>query len=96
MKFFVMKNFAVFGEFKRIWSSHGFTYSGSDIKPPGYSEQWSLATNVLVGGVALLFRKLHEGSMPFGAYYRRTFSSCSSSVLQLMQRVVTGRAFSRG
>jgi hypothetical protein len=27
---------------------------------------------------------------------RRLFSSCSSSVLQSMQRVVTGRAFSRG
>jgi hypothetical protein len=27
---------------------------------------------------------------------RRIFSSCSSSVLQLMQRVVTGRAFSLG
>jgi hypothetical protein len=26
MNFFVMKNLAVFGEYKRIWSSHDFTY----------------------------------------------------------------------
>jgi hypothetical protein len=25
MKFFVMKNLAVFGEYKRIWSSHDFS-----------------------------------------------------------------------
>lgn len=54
MKFFVMRNLAVFGEYKRIWSSHEFTYS-ADIVPPGYKETWSLATNVLVGGVALHF-----------------------------------------
>ncbi|HEY6287954.1 MAG TPA: hypothetical protein VIW48_00770, partial [Nitrospiraceae bacterium] len=35
MKFFVMKNLAVFGEYKRIWSSHEFTYS-ADVVPPGY------------------------------------------------------------
>ena len=28
MKFFVIKNLAVFGEYKRIWSSHDFTWSG--------------------------------------------------------------------
>jgi hypothetical protein len=55
MKFFVMKNLAFFGEYKRIWSSHDFTYSGSDIKPPGYEETWSVVTNVLVGGVSLHF-----------------------------------------
>lgn len=54
MNFFVMRNLALFGEYKRIWSSHEFTYS-SDIKPPGYKEQWSLATNILAGGVALHF-----------------------------------------
>lgn len=54
MNFFVMKNPAAFGEYKRIWSSHEFTYS-TDIKPPGYYEQWSLATNVPVGGVAFQF-----------------------------------------
>jgi hypothetical protein len=53
MKFFVMKNLAVFGEYKRIWSSHDFTYS--DIAPPGYEETWSVVTNVLVGGASLHF-----------------------------------------
>ena len=42
MKFFVMKNLAFFGEYKRIWSSHDFTYSGSDIKPPGYMRKHGL------------------------------------------------------
>jgi hypothetical protein len=55
MKFFVMKNLAVFGWHKRIWSTYDFTYSGSGIKHPGYEEKWSLATNVLVGGVSLHF-----------------------------------------
>jgi len=53
MKFFVMKNLAIFGEYKRIWSSHDFTYSG--ITPPGYEETWSVVTNVLAGGVSLHF-----------------------------------------
>jgi len=55
MKFFVMKNLAIFGEYKRIWSSHDFTYSGSGIKPPGYEETWSVVTNILAGGVSLHF-----------------------------------------
>lgn len=53
MKFFVMKNLAIFGEYKRIWSSHDFTYSG--IQPPGYEETWSIVTNVLAGGVSIHF-----------------------------------------
>jgi hypothetical protein len=53
MKFFVMKNLAIFGEYKRIWSSHDFTYSG--IIPPGYEETWSVVTNVLAGGVSIHF-----------------------------------------
>jgi hypothetical protein len=32
MKYFVIKNLAVFGEYKRIWSFHDFTYS--DVAPP--------------------------------------------------------------
>ena len=54
MKFFVMKNLAVFGEYKRIWSSHEFTYSNLS-PPPGYFERYSVVTNVLVGGVSLHF-----------------------------------------
>jgi hypothetical protein len=53
VKFFIMKNLAVFGEYKRIWSSHNFTYS--DIAPPGYEETWSVVTNVLAGGVSIHF-----------------------------------------
>jgi hypothetical protein len=33
LKFFAMRNLAVFGEYKRIWSSHDFTYA--DIAPAG-------------------------------------------------------------
>jgi hypothetical protein len=55
MKFFVMKNLGVFGEYKRIWSSHDFTYSGSGIMPPGYEETWFVVTNVLAGGLSLHF-----------------------------------------
>lgn len=53
MKVFVMKNLAVFGEYKRIWSSHDFVTSA--IFSPGYEEKWSVVTNVLVGGVSLHF-----------------------------------------
>jgi hypothetical protein len=53
MKFFIMKNLAVFGEYKRIWSSHDFTYSG--VAAPGYEETWSVVTNVLAGGVSIHF-----------------------------------------
>lgn len=55
MKFFVIKNLAIFGEYKRIWSSHDFTYSGSGLKPPGYEETWSVVTNILAGGMSIHF-----------------------------------------
>ena len=54
MKFFIMRNLAVFGEYKRIWSSHDFTYADTSF-PAGYKETWSIATNVLVGGVSIHF-----------------------------------------
>jgi hypothetical protein len=54
MKFFIMRNLAIFGEYKRIWSSHDFTYQGG-VFPPGFEEKWSVVTNVLVGGVSLHF-----------------------------------------
>ena len=53
MKFYVMKNLAVFGEYKRIWSSHDF--HDPALFSPGYEGKWSLATNVLAGGVSLHF-----------------------------------------
>jgi hypothetical protein len=55
MTFFVMKNLGVFGEYKRIWSSHDSTYSGSGIMPPRYEETWFVVTNVLAGGLSLHF-----------------------------------------
>jgi hypothetical protein len=58
MKFFVMKNLAVFGVDKRTWSSLNCTSSGSGIKPPGYEDIWSVATNGLVGGVSLHFQEV--------------------------------------
>jgi hypothetical protein len=33
MKFFIMRNLAVFGEYKRIWSSHDFTFQGGGSSP---------------------------------------------------------------
>jgi hypothetical protein len=54
MTFFLTRNLAVFGEYKRIWSSHEFTYSDLG-SPPGYFEKYSVATNVLVGGVSIHF-----------------------------------------
>ncbi|HJT22902.1 MAG TPA: outer membrane beta-barrel protein [Nitrospira sp.] len=54
MNFFLMRNVAIFGEYKRIWSTHDFTYS-ADIAPPGYEEKWHMATNIVAGGVALHF-----------------------------------------
>ncbi len=55
MKFFVMQNLAVFGEYKRIWSDHEFTWGGSGVVANGFEETWSVVTNVLVGGVSLHF-----------------------------------------
>jgi hypothetical protein len=57
VKFFVMRNLSVFGEDKWIWSSHEFSYS-TDIKPSGYNAQRSLATIVLIGGVAFHFQEV--------------------------------------
>ena len=55
MKFFVMKNLAIFGEYKRIWSSHDYTWSNSGVAPPGFEETWSVVTNILAGGVSIHF-----------------------------------------
>lgn len=53
MKFYVMKNLAVFGEYKRIWSSHDFVDPAFFV--PGFEEKYSIGTNVLAGGVSLHF-----------------------------------------
>jgi hypothetical protein len=54
IKFFLTKNVEMFGEYKRIWSTHSFNYS-TDIKPPGYEERWHMATNIIAGGIAIHF-----------------------------------------
>ena len=66
MTFFLMRNLAVFGKYKRIWSSHDFTHSG--MTPSGFEETWAVVTNVLVGGVSLHFQEMTEDAMPCGAY----------------------------
>ena len=53
MKCFMFRNLAVFGEYKRIWSSHEFSYAG--ITPAGYKQTWSVVTNILAAGVSLHF-----------------------------------------
>ena len=54
IKFFLIKNFALFAEWKRTTAWHTFDYNGSSL-PPGYSEQWTIASNLVVGGIALHF-----------------------------------------
>jgi hypothetical protein len=56
MTFFVIKNLAVFGKYKRIWSAHDF--HDPALFCPGYEGTWSLATNALVGGVSLHFQEV--------------------------------------
>ena len=54
IKFFLIKNFAVFAEWKRTTAWHTFDYNGTSL-PPGYSERWTIASNLVVGGIALHF-----------------------------------------
>ncbi len=54
IKFFIFRNFALFGEWKRTTGWHTFTYDGAGASP-GYSERWTIASNLVVGGVALHF-----------------------------------------
>lgn len=55
LKFFIFRNFALFGEWKRTTGWHTFTYDGVSGVPPGYSERWTIASNLVVGGIALHF-----------------------------------------
>jgi hypothetical protein len=54
LKFFIFRNFALFGEWKRTTGWHTFTYDGAGA-PPGYSERWTIASNLVVGGIAIHF-----------------------------------------
>ena len=55
LKFFIFRNFALFGEWKRTTGWHTFTYDGVSGVPPGFSERWTIASNLVVGGIALHF-----------------------------------------
>ena len=54
IKFFPIKNLGIFMEYKRTTAWHTFDYKGAGL-PPGYSEQWTIASNLVVGGIALHF-----------------------------------------
>lgn len=52
IKLFLTKNVALFTEYDRIWSRHTFTFPSA---PAGYSERWTIATNLVTGGLSLHF-----------------------------------------
>ena len=54
LKFFIFRNFALFGEWKRTTGWATFTYDGAGA-PPGFSEKFTIASNLVVGGIALHF-----------------------------------------
>ena len=54
LKFFIFRNFALFGEWKRTTGWHTFTFDDAGF-PPGFSEKFTIASNLVVGGIALHF-----------------------------------------
>ena len=54
VKFFLIKNLAIFGEVKRTigWNKFDFEDAGA---PPGYFQKYTISSNHLVAGVALHF-----------------------------------------
>ena len=54
IKFFLIKNLAIFGEVKRTTGKNEFDFEGAGA-PPGYFEKYSITSNHFVGGVALHF-----------------------------------------
>jgi len=54
IKFFIFRNFALFGEWKRTTGWGTFTYDGAGF-PPGFSEKVTIASNLVVGGIAIHF-----------------------------------------
>ena len=54
LKLFLIKNFAVFAEYKRTTARHTFDYNQASLSP-GYSERWTFASNLVVGGIAFHF-----------------------------------------
>lgn len=54
IKFFLIKNLAIFAEVKRTTGWNEFNYEGLGT-PPGYHEKFTITSNHFVGGVALHF-----------------------------------------
>ena len=54
LKFFTFRNFALFGEWKRTTGWATFTYDGAGA-PPGFSEKFTITSNLVVGGIAIHF-----------------------------------------
>ena len=54
LKIFIFRNFALFGEWKRTTGWATFTYDGAGA-PPGFSEKFTIASNLVVAGIALHF-----------------------------------------
>lgn len=54
VKFFLIKNLAIFGEVKRTTGWNTFHFEGAGA-PPGYFEKYTISSNHFVAGVALHF-----------------------------------------
>lgn len=54
VKFFLIKNLAIFGEVKRTTGWNKFDFEGAGA-PPGYFEKYTISSNHFVAGVALHF-----------------------------------------
>jgi hypothetical protein len=54
IKFFLIKNLAIFGEVKRTTGRNKFDYEGAGA-PPDYFEKYTITSNHFVAGVALHF-----------------------------------------
>ena len=54
IKFFLIKQIAIFGEAKYTQGWHSFDYAGVGF-PPDYRERYTIVTGNVVGGVALHF-----------------------------------------
>jgi hypothetical protein len=60
LKIFIFRNFALFGEYKRTTGWNTFNYNGAGA-PPGYSARFTVASNLVVGGIALHFQTVLTG-----------------------------------
>jgi hypothetical protein len=54
LKVFIFRHFGLFGEYKRTTGWNTFNYDGAGL-PPGFSARFTIASNLVVGGIALHF-----------------------------------------